>query len=407
MPRGLPHAGLAHGSQRAGCVRLAAWGRRSCNRVDAPDRPIRRWYRPTLTGALYILTSLLLAIGAINGQNNLLFWAFGLAVSGLLVSGVISGSSLMGVRATRKAGTRAVVGGYVELHYEVFNQNRFMPCVGVNLTEHPGSGSRGVGVVARADESFATIVSIGPKQSATVRARVHALARGRLELNDFDAWSLFPFGVMRKSVRFTSPALVLVRPRPLEIPREAVDTALRIGIGMVSARHAAAGVRVGEDYFALREYASGDAARDIAWKRSAIGEVPLVKQYMPRRTSRLWISLSLPAPDPAENERVISAAAGIVEHAAERRIEVGLWAPHARADGRDVMLRPASGPAAYALILDALAELVVPTRPAPHSMPPAGAGDQVVVAHAGDPAASAGGAAEIDARLYRLEGGAA
>lgn len=368
--------------------------------MDTPARPTRRSYRPTLTGALYVLTSLLLAIGAINGQNNLLFWAFGLAVAGLLVSGVISGASLMGVRATRRADARAVAGGFIELSYELFNHNRVLPCVGVNLTELGAPAGRS-GLVAHPSDAFSTIVSIGARQSATVHARIPALARGRLELGDFEAWSLFPFGVMRKSVRFHATARVLVRPRPLLIPREAFEAVLREGLGMISARHAVAGVRGGEEYFSLREYVQGDAARDIAWKRSAIAEAPLVKVYMPRRTSRVWLSLALPGETPEESEKIISAAAGLVELAAERRIEIGLWAPGARSDGRDVMIRPAMGSAAYGLVLDALAELVVPSRHAAHSIP-AATGDRVISVHAG-----AGGGAGIDAREHRFAEGAA
>lgn len=380
--------------------------------MDTPSRPIRRSYRPTLTGALYVLTALLLAIGAINGQNNLLFWAFGLAVAGLLVSGVISGASLMGVRAARRADPRAVVGGFIELSYELFNHNRLLPCVGVNLTESPsrakglpapGTPTLGTPRVANPADAFATIVSVGARQSATVRARIPALARGRLELGDFEAWSLFPFGVMRKSVRFHTQARVLVRPRPLLIPRETFESVLHEGHGLTSARQAVAGVRGGEDYFSLREYARGDAARDIAWKRSAIAEAPLVKVYMPRRTSRVWLSLSLPGSTPEESEKIISAAAGLIELAAERRIEIGLWAPGARSDGRDVMIRPALGSVAYGLVLDALAELAPPDRPAAHPIP-AGAGDRVIIVHAGVGAAGAGPG--IDAREHPFaEGG--
>ncbi len=369
--------------------------------MDILSRPIRRSYRPTLTGALYVLTSLLLAVGAINGQNNLLFWAFGMAVSGLLVSGVVSGASLMGVRASRRVDARAVAGGSIELEYEVFNHNRVLPCVGLNLTEHAGTPATGVGLVARPAEAFATIVSVGARQSVTVRGRFPALSRGRLELGEFEVWSLFPFGVMRKSVRFQSPARVLVRPRPLRIPREAFDAAVREGHGVTSARHAVAGVRGGDDYFSLREYSQGDASRDIAWKRSAVTETPLVKVYMPRRTSRVWLALSLAGPSVEESEKIISAAAGMVELAAEQRIEIGLWAPGARADGRDVMIRPASGAAAYGLVLDALAELVVPARHAGRSIP-ASSGDRVVNIHAGTGAQGSGAGDGLDARDYQF-----
>ncbi|MBO6514819.1 MAG: hypothetical protein JJ974_12725, partial [Phycisphaerales bacterium] len=49
----------------------------------------------TPAGFLFVFVTLFIALGAINGQNNLLFWLFGFSIAALVVSGIITGSALM------------------------------------------------------------------------------------------------------------------------------------------------------------------------------------------------------------------------------------------------------------------------------------------------------------------------
>ena len=94
-----------------------------------------------------------------------------------------------------------------------------------------------------------------------------------LGYSGFRVWTTFPFGLTRKSVMFHGEAGALVRPR-----RIASEPTVRSRGGEVSAYavHAARG-REGE-FYALREYSEGDAARSIAWRATARLGRPVVRE---------------------------------------------------------------------------------------------------------------------------------
>ena len=64
---------------------------------------LARQYHFVSGGVLYVAVTTLLMLGALNSQNYLLFAALGIAMAGLVVSGVLSGSSLLGVLVGRVA----------------------------------------------------------------------------------------------------------------------------------------------------------------------------------------------------------------------------------------------------------------------------------------------------------------
>jgi hypothetical protein len=48
---------------------------------DTAMRVVSRRYHLHFPGLVYIATTVMLAFGAVQSQNNLLFWAFGIAVA--------------------------------------------------------------------------------------------------------------------------------------------------------------------------------------------------------------------------------------------------------------------------------------------------------------------------------------
>jgi len=105
-------------------------------------RIVRR-YHFHAPGVLYVAVTLFLALGAINSQNNLLFAALGLAIGGLLVSGIISGASLLGLRVERDPIVHASVGAPLTVSYTISNTNRFFPAFGLGVMELPGRNAQG------------------------------------------------------------------------------------------------------------------------------------------------------------------------------------------------------------------------------------------------------------------------
>jgi len=310
----------------------------------ARDEPVARRYHVHSVLLMYCAVSLLLAVGAFNSNNNLMFWMFALAFSMIIVSGLISGPMLMGVRVERVGVTEAVEGSAARFTYRVRNTNRWVPAFALTVEERGegrgggggagGSGSgRGPPRGARLDEGpRAFVAHVGAGQTVTVEGVCRAEGRGVMRLVEIVVTSDFPFGIVRKSLRFVSPGLLIVRPRPEggEAPSLAVDARSRLMSEATRQRERA----MGDEFFALREYQPGDSPRSIAWRATARaaprdggggGAELLVRQTTASAPGRLEVLLDLTgAPDEAAYERAIRRATGLVRGAEREGVRVGL-----------------------------------------------------------------------------------
>jgi uncharacterized protein (DUF58 family) len=290
-------------------------------------------------GFTYVVTMLVLVLGAINGQNNLLFMLFGLAVGGLLISGVLSGANLMGVRVQRQTATPARAGEDVTVRYVITNTNRWLPAMGLVVEELDGivtpqlTARRKVNIMfARAmayvraaltgkpvstllptgqpsPNSFATagavvgpvvghVLCVPPRGKVLCEASGPGLERGVTKLRRFRVSSTFPFGVTRKSVMFEHVQEVEVYP-----PRREVLRAPRpAGVGLRVAASSGRVSRQGEEFFALREFTSGDSPRSVAWKPSARRGTLVVKEQT-RPVSHDYI-FEIPGPEPSPQSNI-------------------------------------------------------------------------------------------------------
>lgn len=293
----------------------------------AADSPIRRGYHPHATLLVFAALTLLLAVGAFNSNNNLLFWLFGLALSLIIVSGLVSGSMLMGLRIRRLAPRAAIAGHPLRTQYAVRNRNRFMPAFGIRIVERPAD-PRGTRWPCPAITAF--IAYVGPGQTRVVEGLARTHTRGRWTLDRFEALTEFPFGIIRKSLLFSQPASITVRPAavdpgPLSLP-PATPRPVRATHGRASSWHA----WVGDEQLAgIRDYAPGDQPGLIAWRASArvleqpVGRTPiLVKHHLriPPPHQDIIVLLDLhAAPTEAAYERNISLALGAAVRLAGRQ----------------------------------------------------------------------------------------
>lgn len=314
-------------------------------------RPVQRSTAFSMAGVLYGLTTLFLAVGAVNGQNNLLFWAFGMALGGLLVSGLFSGSGMMGLRVSREVPTTARAGESMVIRYTIRNANRIMPLFCVTLTERTrerrakGSGRDSTSGTARPAVCF--LPSAGARATVTLDAPTMPLVRGRLALTGLTASSSFPLGLMRKTMTFDLVASVLVLPVRLDVRDDLVPAPARRGQG-----GAASPTSIGhaDEIFGIREYMPGDSPRLIAWRPSARSDTLVVRQQGSPPPTIAWVLLELPgmaasgqgSGDAAgamlEAERAIALAASLIELLARRGLSVGLFI-----DRSGVARAPAAG----------------------------------------------------------------
>lgn len=324
--------------------------------------PVGYRYHLSLNGALYVGVTLLLGVGAVNSQNNLLYIAFGLAIGGMLVSGLLSGAMLTGLRAERGEIESGAAGEALVVRYRVTNRNRLAPAFALVMEETAGGVATWPRLMA-APRGGA--VHVGPGQTVWIDAPSAPFRRGEALFEGFRATTSFPFGIVRKSVRFRAPGRALVRPEAAPVDGEAVRRA-----AMRAERDASRDARVGRglDYVGLREYLPGDSLRRIAWRASArTGELVVREETRPS-AGRLWVELELDAlPERGggdvgaverANERAISVAAGLILEASRAGVAVGLSVP-----GVGVRREPVDAPSGRALpsrvglLLDDLARI--------------------------------------------------
>lgn len=278
--------------------------------------PVRRKYEPHAPGVLYFVITVFLAIGAINSQNNLLFLAFGLAMAGLLISGLVSGPPLMRIVARRLAPGPAHVGETAEIRYAVASRGGFIAAMGLEIRELSAP---------EAPASFApgAILHLPPGTDLTANAVVTPIRRGRHTLTGFSISSAFPFGLLRKTLIFEQPQAWVVAPRRVPLREMPWRKAGREG-ATLSATAARRGVST--EFYALRAYVPGDPTRQIAWRPSArVGEL-VVREQAASAPPKIWIRIDHPDDQTPAHlvERGAALVAALAQDATQAGFAVGL-----------------------------------------------------------------------------------
>jgi uncharacterized protein (DUF58 family) len=271
---------------------------------------------------------------AIKLENNLLFGIFGLMFSGLLISGIVSGVMMLGIRIKRIDPEHVAVGEPLFVRYQLENRNRYIPIFNVHIEELPVTGERGAGWQHFMEKSSAWIMHVGPRETVHGEQVFWPRSRGEVNFRGVRVWTTFPFGLIKKSVTLDQPQHTLVYPRLYELRRNvlrSIDTPGPVGTRITQ--------RPGgmDDYFGLREYRSNDSVRHIAWKRSAsIDQLVCVERSVPSPPRiRVVLDLTTPtdklriAPSDAHSardleERAISLAGSVIHQASMAGFEVGL-----------------------------------------------------------------------------------
>lgn len=310
---------------------------------------IARQYHFSVGGLAYALTTSVLLVGAINGQNNLLFWLFGLAIAGLIISGVLSGSALMGVRVRREVVSRGVAGEEMHVRYHVHNRNRVFGAFALVIEELP-SARNWLGRKHRAEwegliaPCAAAVEYVPPRGTVVVEAGPKAIRRGVARLGPVRVSSAFPFGLTRKSVTSVQEQEVILRPAPAALMNGRVLGRATEGASSAWAKPS----RQGQDFFSLRDYQPGDSVRSVAWKVSARTGELMVRTLADPPGKRVWLVVD-DAMQEANLERGLSVCAGLALAFLSQGRDVGL-----RVLRGGVLLPPRPGQRQLSTLLDAL-----------------------------------------------------
>ena len=248
-------------------------------------------------GVVFIVVTILFAIGAINGQNNLLYFLFGVSIASLLIGGLIGGTAMMGLRVARTRVTPARAGAPFFIQYRITNRGRWLAIFGLVIEEHIGASAQPLRSNAPPEQVRAVplapirafLARVPPRDTASARAEVTTESRGTITLTRFSVVTCFPFGLIEKRVHFEQrthitvlPAAIQLRPGLVPLPRatvtEAAETAHRVGTG--------------SEFLATREYTPGDPLRTIAWRLTARTGSPVVRMTADEAGAHLRLILS-------------------------------------------------------------------------------------------------------------------
>lgn len=215
---------------------------------------MKRYFRLTREGRVFLISTLLVGIAAINTGNNLLYLVLGLLLSLLLLSGVLSDLTLYRLRVSLSLPSRleAERSGYAELF--ITNQKRLFQSF--SIVARPLAQGEPVG------EGLS--LQIPTDSQIGILVRMHPKSRGRLRIDELELATEHPFGLIEKRRRIRLGEETLVHPG-----RGAPDALNHADAEWSSTEAAHQRVGEGEEVVGLRELRSFEIADDLHFLRSA------------------------------------------------------------------------------------------------------------------------------------------
>ncbi len=253
---------------------VAAWVSVTLVPVLAKRTPLR-WigyrmeYRITREGWIYIAIIVLVAMAAINTGNNLLFLVLACLIASILMSGILSSITLIGVDMRLNLPEHIFAGQIVRAAVELQNEKLTLPSFSLRV-----EGVKKKGAPAAALLETPVYFPYLP-QRASARQSVPMLfsQRGVYRQEAFRIVTRFPFGFLQKARRIDLATEALVYPSV-----EATAEFLEVLPGIQGAMESLSKGR-GQDLYALRDYLPNDSARHVHWKASARTGVLMVREF--------------------------------------------------------------------------------------------------------------------------------
>lgn len=331
-------------------------------RARPPDEPPRRRRRLgpaprrlrfTREGKVLVGIALAVGFAAINTGHNLLYFGWGLVLSAIVTSGVLSEVTLRSLRARPGRADELRARALSPLPLVVENPGTRLPALGVELDltvrrETPRRDAReGEGEASAVAAPY--LLRLGPGEAETLLVPWTPLARGRYLVEEGRARTTYPFGFFEKSrrLRFAEPLAVEVFPARVELGPKARALLSRLGDTPSGQKGP------GDEYFSLRPFALGDDPRAVAWRRSARTGRLVTRETEAHGAREVVLSLTFPQPPNrglpvSAREDAYAALGSLAEDLLASGAAVGVrtqgaWVP------------PGTGPRQRAAILHALA----------------------------------------------------
>ncbi len=350
--------------------------------IASTTRASRRRLRPTSSGRWLLFLALAVGFAAMNTGNNLLFFGWGLVLSAIVISGILSESTLQAatptllppdeLRALRDerlpvvlANERRVPAFGVEVSLALRSGRAARPLTPASAlrakttapTKTTTSSTANDGELVRTGATFE--LRLSPGTSRTARVPWTPVERGVVDVDSLRVATAAPFGFFSKE-RIFDPARLPAALRSLTVLPARVDTrALGHALWARLGEQPAGRAGNGDELFSLRPYRAGDDPRRIAWRRAANTGRLVVREHEATQSRELLVDLRIGAAASFDDiEDAVATAASLVEDLLEDGHAVGV-----RACG--LLVPPARSPRQRDACLRALATLDVVAGPLP------------------------------------------
>jgi uncharacterized protein (DUF58 family) len=230
---------------------------------------------PTRNGLLFIFTSGLVFIAAINYAVSLAFALAFLMVSIFILSIFHSFTNLNQLTLSSRS-TQDVFCGEeacfrVQLSRSPKRRHESLEINFPNSAAHPTSNST------------TSYTDLTARDTVEVGVFTIASKRGEFEAPRLRVLTRFPLGLCRAWSVVDLSLHCLVYPRPVPFSMNQLDSGTSGGIESAIKREGS------EDFYGLRDYVPGDSLRQVAWKSVARGQNMQIKQFVDYVDNKIWL----------------------------------------------------------------------------------------------------------------------
>lgn len=270
--------------------------------------------RFTRIGTVYLITTIVLSISAVNTGNNALYIGVSLMLGSLLLSGIASKSGLRHLHAEIGGIDEVWAGRPAHGTLRVRNESRIWNVRDVVLTS----------------SAFAepVLIPVVPRRSTiTVDVQFLFARRGLAHVHAVDSYTRYPFGFFLKKRRLRVMSEVIVFP-PILAGNEFSERLRAVAGEQSTANRPGPGTEI----HSFRDYVRGDSLRQVHWKKSASLGRWIMKQTDAEASKSVHMVIDpyLPAGVPEDAfERMVAEASTFLYRAARRGFDVTLSLPRA------------------------------------------------------------------------------
>lgn len=224
---------------------------------------------PSSVGLAFTGLLILLLLVAINYQNNMVFALVFLLASTFFVTILHTFANLSGLSVTVLGSQPAFVGETVRFDVKVA-RTRSAPNYDIILSF---------------PESDTVNISLIEQSEMTVHLWLPARQRGLLRPPRLLLKTYYPLGLLRCWTWLALDIEALVYPKPIEASwRSEADVD-----GEEGEQHLVHGAG-SDDFYAFRNYQSGDPLKHVSWKTYAKGQELMTKQFQPYQDQQVWLN---------------------------------------------------------------------------------------------------------------------